>query len=553
MRRLFAVLLCAALFAAACGDDGGGNEGNAGGGSSTSVARSEGEPVRGGTLTMGMFAQSAGLDPVIQSGTGVAGGIELAALYDTLMRYDPETGAYEPRLAQSLEPNADFTQWTLKLRPGVTFTDGTPLDAQAVVTNLKRHVEKRSRTANLVTPIADYQTPDAQTVVFRLSFPWSSFPYALSSAPGMIVSPTAIQKLGDGLATNPVGAGAGPFLFDSFRPGEAVVLKRNPGYWGGEPYLDEVRFVVITGAPATYEALKSGELQAAFLRDPSVIARATSEGFDGYQAVYSSGDTMLMNNGVKVTCQGGQPASVCSGQADGALVATKAPTSDVRVRRAIAAAINPDTLNQRLYNGTAKYDSGLMWRDSIWYSGIEGPKYDLDEAKRLVSEVKSEGQWDGKIRVSCHNGLPQWGLAVSTMLQLAGFQTEVIDQRDVQQNISDVIVKKDYDVACWGTTISDEEPFFAINRDFNSALAGNAGNFEGYANPAVDKAIADGRAASTREGKQAAIDTIANAHANDVPFLTLGASTEQVAYGDNVHGVQPTVSTLVLFDKAWLS
>ena len=81
--------------------------------------------------------------------------------------------------AESLTANADFTKWTLKLRSGVKFTDGTPYDAAAVVTNLKRHVEKRSRTANLVTPITNYETPDATTVIFTLSFGWNGFPFAL--------------------------------------------------------------------------------------------------------------------------------------------------------------------------------------------------------------------------------------------------------------------------------------------------------------------------------------------------------------------------------------
>jgi peptide/nickel transport system substrate-binding protein len=342
-------------------------------------------------------------------------------------------------------------------------------------------------------------------------------------------------------------------MFESFRANEAVVLKKNPDYWGGPAYLDQLRFVFLTGADATYASLKTGDLQAAFLRDPAVIDEAKSDGVEGYEAVYSSGDTMLINNGVKVTCSGGQPAPTCAGQADGSQVATVTPTSDVRVRQAVAAAIDVDVMNERIYDGKAKVGTGLMWKDSIWYSGIDGPQYDLDEAKRLVNEVKAEGKWDGSIRVGCHSGNPQWGTTVSTLLQLAGFTPTVTDQRDVQQNIADVIVRKDYDLACFGSTISDEEPFFAINRDFNSALSGNAGNYEGYSNPEVDKAIAAGRAASTTEGKQEAIDTIATAFAEDVPFLTLGASTEFVAYDSTLHGVEPTVSTLVMFDKAWLA
>src|SRR5690606_10881747 len=138
------------------------------------------------------------------------------------MRYNAETGEYEPQTAESLTPNEDFTQWTLKLRPGIKFADGTDYNAHAVVASMKRHVEKRSRTSSLITPITDYQTPNDLTVIFTLAFPWNGFPFALASTPGMIVSPTAVEKLGDDLGLNPVGAGAGPFVIESFRPNESV-------------------------------------------------------------------------------------------------------------------------------------------------------------------------------------------------------------------------------------------------------------------------------------------------------------------------------------------
>src|SRR5690606_10378719 len=85
------------------------------------------EPKQGGSITMGMFSETAGLDPVVTFGGGATGTTEVGAVYDTLMRYDTDTGEYVPHLAESLESNDDKTSWTLKLRPDVKFTDGTPL------------------------------------------------------------------------------------------------------------------------------------------------------------------------------------------------------------------------------------------------------------------------------------------------------------------------------------------------------------------------------------------------------------------------------------------
>ena len=555
LRRTAALLAIAALAVAACGDDKSSTSqtGTTTAPGSSVTATTTLAPKVGGSLTFAVYGESAGLDPTINSGTGVVGGIELAAVYDTLMRYDPSAGKYVPRMAQSLEPNADFTRWTLKLRPNIKFSDGSPFDSAAVVSSIKRHIDKKSRSLALVQPITEYQTPDALTVVFVLDSSWSGFPFALASAPGMIVNPAAVTKLGDSLPTNPVGAGAGPFVIDSFKAKESITLKRNPTYWDGPAYLDQLVFVPIAGQ-AAYDALKNNTVQAAFLRDASIVSQAKTDGFGGYENILSAGETMVINNGVKVACKGGQPAPICTGQADGAMVATITPTSDKRVRQAVAASIDLDALNQRVYQGKSKlFNTALIHPNSRWYDGIAGPKYDLALAKQLVTQVKSEGKWDGSIRLSCSSNSPNWGIAVKTMLETAGFKVTLTDNQDVQANTSLVIVKKDYDLACFGTGIADEEPLFAMNRDLNSAFSGNAGNWVGYANPAVDAALAQARAAKTDADKKAAIDIIVKAYTADIPFLTLGGVSEYIAWAKQVHGVVPTLGTNVYFDKAFLS
>ena len=187
----------------------------------------------GGTLTVGTFSETPGFDPVTNIGTGVTGGMELAAVYDNLLVYDTATGKYVPKVAQSLTANADQTVWTLKLRPGIKFTDGTPYDSAAVVFNLKRQIAMKGRSFGLVSFMKSFDTPDPLTVVITTTAPNSTVPFSLAGAPGMIASPTAITKLGSTFGIDATGAGAGPFMFSSFSPGESVVLTRNPGYWGG--------------------------------------------------------------------------------------------------------------------------------------------------------------------------------------------------------------------------------------------------------------------------------------------------------------------------------
>lgn len=482
----------------------------------------------GGTITMAAWSATKSLDPTGDAGTGNSGGAEVAALYDTLMRYNPDTGKYEPQTAQSLTPNADFTQWTLKLRPGITFSDGTAYDSAAVVDSIKRHVTKKSKSLSLVTPITGYATPDPLTVVFTLSFPWNAFPFALASAPGMIVSPTAVAKDGDNLGTDPVGAGAGPFVLDSFKPGESLTLKKNPHYWGGNVNLDGLKFIYVGTGAQTYEAFHAGEVQVAFLRDAAAMADAKDDGAAGFTVRYSANDTLIMNN-------------------------LKGPTADPRVRQAVAAAIDLKTLNDRVYQGNGEMTTALIAPQSRWYNGVAGPSYDIAKARQLVGEVKATG-WNGHIRLSCHTGLPTWGPAVKGMLEAAGFTVDLTDQQDIAANTATVIVKKDFDLACFGSSISDAEPFFALNRDFNSQFAGQAGgNYSGYKNPDVDKAIAAGRSAASEADVKAAITTIAKAYSRDVPFLSLTSQPEEVLIAKNVKGVVLNASSVVSFAKASLS
>src|SRR5438552_1868957 len=267
--RLIAAFVTLAILVSACGD----SKGNATqlGPSTTGAATTTTTlaPKKGGTLTFGTYSELSEFDPAAtaRGNGGVVGGIELAAIYDTIMRYNPETHLYETRMAQTLTPNADLTEWTLVLKPNIKFSDGTDYNADAVVNSFKRHVQyKISRAGALIAAsVKDYVVVDPLTVKFVLTAPWRGFPYLLAWTPGMVPSPTALKACDPAkpptqceFNTKPVGAG--PFTFESYKAKEALALKRNPTYWGGDVYLDGLKFVNIIGASATYTALKTGTL-----------------------------------------------------------------------------------------------------------------------------------------------------------------------------------------------------------------------------------------------------------------------------------------------------
>src|SRR5690606_20284286 len=117
-RSVLGALVALALVAAACGDDDDSGDGAAGAQSTTTegaeASTTTGAPTPGGVITVGQFSAPPGLDPALLAGGGTVGGNEAAAIFDTLIRYNNETQEYEPRTAESLEPNEDHTVWTMK-------------------------------------------------------------------------------------------------------------------------------------------------------------------------------------------------------------------------------------------------------------------------------------------------------------------------------------------------------------------------------------------------------------------------------------------------------
>lgn len=561
-KRLVTLGVCLALFAASCGDDGGSaGEGSVDPGASESTV---GEPQRGGRLVLGMYAEPRSLDPVQASGAGTGGGTEMMALYDTIMRWNPDTNDYEPRTAESLTPNDDYTSWELKLRSGIRFRDGTPYDAEAVKLSIERHrsASGASRSKSYLDAIEQLTIVDPLTVRFDLEASWSGFPYLLADGPGMLVSPTAIAALGDPSAPdykekleafglNPVGAGAGPFEIVSFRTGEAITMRRHDGYWDGPPHLEELRFVVVGGSAETYEALKADTVDFAFIRSGDVTLRAKEEGFAGIERVTQTGEVLLMNNGVAVTCSGGQPAPLCTGRTDGEKVATTPPTASATVRQAIAAAIDPQVVDERAYDGRGMPGNELLQESFAWYPGVPGPEHDPDRARQLVEQAKSEG-WNGSVRLLCTNQPDRQAssLAIATMLESVGITVEVENQLSTSEQVAKVVVQKDFDIACWGLPlVNDDGAALALQQNL---LSTSPTNRVGYSSAAMDAALRELKAADSDDARVEAYRRVASIYNEDLPLLALQAIPIYLAHDDDVHGITAAHDTMFYLDDAWV-
>ena len=562
-RAFLALVVVIGLVAAACGDDNGDDASatsTTGGTGAVTVPATTATPKTGGTVTMGVFAEPSGLDPVVAQGGGTGGNHEMGAIYDTLMRIDPATKTFVPQLAESMTSNADGSEFTMKLRPNTKFSDGTDFDADAVVFGLKRHVQYGSTQAGITSSIKEYTVVDKLTVKFTLTGPWPNFPYVLSGAAGMIPSPTAIKAACLDLtkparecsyASKPVGAG--PFVVDSYKPKEALILKRSPTYWGGPAYLDSVKFVLIPGAQGTYDALKTNNVQVGFLREAQAIKTANyDKQFDLYTLIQGFGGIVLLNNG-QITCRGGLPAAVCAGKPDGIIDMGK-PTGDKRIRQAISYALDPKQLDARMNNGTGFPGFEFFIKGSKFDVGASG-ETNIDKAKALVETVKREKNWDGSISVTClaeQATGPPFVLAVATMLNQVGFKASQ-DVKPSTEYITAVQTTRNYDVACWGFNVADESPESGLARHVLSVAGGNSGgNAMNLNNSAIDAQIQALKVAKTDAERKAAFEKILPIWKEEVPSIVYSNNPEVIANSKKVKGLKYTVSTSVLFDKAWI-
>ena len=235
-----------------------------GSGGSTSTSGSA-TPHAGGSLTVLLGTGyngdwPAGLDPATNI-NGAADQSQMNAIFGQLFELGAG-GKIIDDLATGYSASADGKTFTINLRPGVKFTDGTPFNAQAVVWNINRDL-KSPCTCKPTWPVTSVTAQGDNAVVISLSRPYGALINTIfDSTANWIASPTALQKMGEkAFSLKPVGAG--PFIVVSDTLSSVLVVKRNPNYWQkGRPYLDTLTFKSVGGGDeAAYEAMLAGEGQ----------------------------------------------------------------------------------------------------------------------------------------------------------------------------------------------------------------------------------------------------------------------------------------------------
>jgi peptide/nickel transport system substrate-binding protein len=311
------------------------------------------EPQKGGTLQLGLGGGSASdsLDP--RSYTDAVAAVAGFSAFNLLTEIDAE-GRVQPELAESWEAEPDAKTWLIRLRQGVTFTNGKTLDAEDVVYSLNLHRGKDSTSGakGIMAGIAAIDAVGKDQVKITLSEPNADLPYLLSDF-HLLIMPAGFADW-----SQPVGTGA--FKITSFDPGVRVTGERNPNYWkAGRGHLDGYEMLVINDITARLNALVSGEVQLINRVDWKLV------------------DLLERSQGCQIVrASGGQHYTFV-------MACDRAPFDNPNLRLAMKYAVDRELILKNILRGFGQVgnDQPIPRHDPFFNSELPQRPYDPDKAK----------------------------------------------------------------------------------------------------------------------------------------------------------------------------
>ncbi len=492
----------------------------------TGLAGRDPVPERAATLVIARPSDSVSLDPARTTDTDSA---EVdALLYDTLVRHHAETGELTPWLARSWSVDDLGTTWTFALRPGVRFSDGTPLDAAAVVWNLARQVDPTHpyhrghfvAWDSGVVRIEQLEAVDDLTVRLRLAAPYAPFLASLSRPQLAIVSPTAAATAGDDFGHHPVGSG--PYVLERWVPGERITLARNPGYWGPRPGFARLVFQVEPDPRQRLVDLESGAVD---------LSRGVRPDELGYVALHPG--LVLRrppsNNVVYLAFHCGRK-----------------PFDDREVRAAIALAIDKVAIVRAAYQDLAIPASSAVpptqwghYHDPV----AVGP--DLATARALLAARATAGAIDlGRTYTLYVPSTPRAYLpdpellarALRTNLEAVGLTIDVVMQPIERHRADTGAGVHDLAVFGWSGDIDDPDDYLSL---LSSAAIGPgwSRNIAFYREPVVDDLLDRARREGRRPQREALYVELQQRLAHDLPWVPLAHAQSAIAARDELSGI----------------
>ncbi len=478
-RRLPGLFVVLALIVGACG--GSTASPSAGGDASGGT----GTPTQGGSIVVAVEGEPASMDPAFDY--DFVSGLAVGSVTEPLLKFCENDQKLCPNLAESWTVSPDGKTYTMKIRQGVKFHDGTTMTVDDVVFSMDRvrDPDLGSYVGWMLAKVSDITAPDASTVVITLSEPDALLEYALASTAAHVVNRKFVEANGDKYGKPEVGSiGTGPFKFVEWKSGDHQTIARFDDYWdkaNGGPYLDQVTIKIIPEPTTRVAGLQTGEIDFIINNIPSdqyatvkAIASVDLTFTDSYYGEWITFNTQ------------------------------KAPFDNVKIRQALNYAFDKKAVRELFYGADADPTKGTLVNPSLWTFEKDAwqaawdqlPAYDVDlaKAKQLLDESGVADQLNGT-EIAYYESTPSIKGAAEAFIDSMSKLGITIKARKVtyQENVAlQFGPHDDYDilVASWGSDFPDPSGNLRPNFASENIVAGGA-NSTAYQNAQVDTLLAE--------------------------------------------------------------
>jgi peptide/nickel transport system substrate-binding protein len=391
-------------------------------------------------------------------------GMVMTLIYSYLFRLNKDAVPV-PDLVESEKLDRDQVTWTFGLRKGVTFHDGTPVNAEAVKYTIERMLdpERKAPQAVLYAAIKEVRVLGEHTVQVITKYPFPALRYNFAHSNGVIVSPTADRKLGKDFGRKPVGSG--PFKVAEWIAGQRLVLQRNDAAPGPKPYWDTITFKLVPDAVTRELQVEKGEADVALRISPQDAPRLANKK-----------DVKLL------VAEGARNAFL-------QLNLRKPPTDDVRVRQALNYAVDKEAIIKVVLNGAGVLSRTVLEKPLLGSKALGPYPFDPKKARQLLKEAGAEG---ATIDIISSQGQhiqdAATSEAVANYLRAVGLKVNLRPMGD-QPAYIDQMRKGEHNAAFIAWSFGTFDPDQILRRLFYGETAGKPWNFGGFKDEAVDGLI----------------------------------------------------------------
>ncbi|MBM3318140.1 MAG: glutathione ABC transporter substrate-binding protein [Candidatus Eisenbacteria bacterium] len=492
-------------------------------------------PVRGGSLVIAQGTDATTLDGHLYTDSPTASIME--HMIETLFSFEPD-GRIVPKLATSYTASADGRTWTIKLRSGIRFHDGTPFNAEAVKFNLDRVLDPATRAAFrfLIDRVTEVTAVDDTTVRIVTNAPFAPMIAHLAHSGTGIQSPTAIRRLGADYSRSPVGTGL--FKFREWVRGDRVVMTRNDDYWGEKAYLDEVTFRAIPEDGTRVLALEGGAVHVAVRVPPRDIER-----LEKVAGIRVDNTSSLRTIFVAFNTQ-------------------RPPFNDKRVRQAINYAVNKRAIvgtsspPTGALAGTARISDAPIAPNVQGYTSTMTYEWDMDKAKALLAEA---GHGRG-LSFTMHHPTGRYvrdaeiAAGIQALLRRVGVEARLVTM-EFGTYVATIRGPKAIDeiqmgMLGWGCITGDAD--YGLYALFHSTQWPPNFNTAFYKNPRVDALLDQGRTTMDQSARDRIYKEAMKIIMDDAPWLFLHSESQVTGVRATVQGLIVHPTERMVAHRAWI-